>query len=317
MSLIETIVTVLSCVALLLFSIHKFSNHIQKIAGDRLKNIMQVLTSNPLRGTLVGTFVTGIMNSSTATTVLVVGLVNAGFLSFTNSLGVIFGANIGSTVTSQLIALKLTSLGPYIVITGFVMTFFENRFQKYSKPIFYFGLILLSLHLVSTFIAPFANDPAVIIAFSKISNLGIAILAGAFFTAFVVQSSGVTTGLAIILVAQNLLSFEQALGIVLGANIGTTLTTLLTSIRMNYEAKRAAMAHVLFNIIGVLAIIPFLGFYSAFIKIMGGSPAQQIANAHIIFNIISAVIFLIFLKPFANLINLIIKPSRSPQELDI
>lgn len=306
MALLFAFIGVLAAVSLFLFSIQKFSHQMQRIAGEKFKSFVSMATSTPLRGTIIGALVTSLVQSSTATTVMVVGLVNAGILSFYNSLGVIFGANIGTTLTTQLLALNITAIAPLVVVIGFFMFMFNMPGKKWGKPIFYFGLVFFSFTIVGMLIEPLREDPWVIALFQKTTNLAFGLLLGALFTA-VFQSSTVTTGLAIVLTANGFISFEQSVGIVLGANIGTTSTALLASLIMNTAARRVAVAHVLFNVLGVLLFLPFL---SPLIHIVQGfdiSVEQRVAMIHLIFNAIPAVVFLIFLKPFAFLVETIVR----------
>lgn len=291
------LIAILAAVAMFLFSIEKFSKNIQKVGGKRLKKLLARLTSNPVKGSLVGAFVTSIIQSSTATTVITVSLINAGVITFYNSLGIIIGANIGTTITTQLIAFKLTSFAPIFILIGFIIGIVPWKYKFLGKPVFYFGMLFFSLSLVSNYVGPISSDPQVIEIFSRISNLYYGILAGFIFTV-IVQSSSITTGLAVILVGTNLLTFNQSLGIILGSNIGTTITALIASIRMNRDSKRAAMAHTIFNVLAVLIMIPFAFVFGNYVQSLGGNIEQQVANAHLIFNLGAAVLFLILIKPF-------------------
>lgn len=303
------IVAILAAVAMFLFSIEKFSKQIKQIGDKKLKKTLTKLTSTPLRGTVVGAIVASTIHSSTATTVITVSLIDAGLLSFYNSLGIIVGANIGTTITTQLVALKLTAFAPAFILIGFIIRFIPWKYKFLGKPIFYFGMVFFSLLLVATYVEPISTDPSVVVLFSKISNLYYGILAGFIFTA-IVQSSGITTSLAVILVGTNLLTFNQSLGIIFGANIGTTITAIVASIRLNREARRAAIAHTLFNVLAVLMILPFAFAFGNFIQGLGGSLERQVANAHLIFNLGAAVIFLAFVKPFNWFIMKIYPPRK-------
>lgn len=306
MALLFAFIGVLAAVCLFLFSIQKFSNQMQRIAGEKFKRFVSMATSTPVRGTIIGALITSLIQSSTATTVMVVGLVNAGILSFYNSLGVIFGANIGTTLTTQLLALNITAIAPLIVVIGFFMFMFNMPGKKWGKPIFYFGLVFFSFTIVGMLIEPLRDNPWVIGLFQKTTNLFFGLLLGALFTT-VFQSSTVTTGLAIVLTANGFISFEQSVGIVLGANIGTTSTALIASIIMNTAARRAAVAHVLFNVLGVVIFLPFLSPLIGIVQGFEMSPEQRVAMIHLIFNVLPALVFLIFLKPFSVLVENIVK----------
>ncbi|MFH1685561.1 MAG: Na/Pi cotransporter family protein [Candidatus Micrarchaeota archaeon] len=291
---------------LFLYGIEHFSQEIQKIAGEQFRVILTKLTSNPVNGALLGAIVTAVVQSSTATTVISVGLVDAGIITFTQSLGVIIGANIGTTLTAQLVALKLTSISPFFIFLGFVLSIFGRKYKFLGKPIFYFGLVFFSLHLISQAIDPVKTDPSILTLFSQFSNIYVAIAAGFLFTVLV-QSSSVTTGLVVLLVGGGLISLDQGIPLVMGANIGTTLTSFLAALKMGLHAKRAAFAHFLFNFGGVIIFLPFIFAFSGFIESLGGPAAQQMANAHLIFNLIIAIIFLILIDPFSSLVKRLIQ----------
>lgn len=306
MQIIQVLSTVIAAVFLFLFAITKFSRQLQAKAGHKFKSIIHSLTSTPSRGIVAGGIVTSIIQSSTATTVMLVGLVDAGLVSFSSSLGVIFGANVGTTITSQLIALNLAFIAPYIVILGFVLDHVKGHLHKWGKPIFYFGLIFFSLAVVTELVTPLRGNPAIIGVFSSLTSLPAAILAGILLTV-IFQSSTITAGLALVLVAQGLLSFDQAVGIVLGANIGTSSTALIAAIPLQINAKRVALAHFLFNLLGVLIILPFLEIFKTIVGSFDVSLSQQVANMHVLFNVFVAIVFLIFVKPFEKLVVMIIK----------
>lgn len=309
MTATASIIGIITSLCVFVFALQKFSRQMQYAAGDKMREILHSLTSTPLRGTMIGTLATALFQSSTATTVITVGLVDAGLISFTSSLGVIFGANIGSTVTTQLIALNLASLAPIILISGFILERIKVGWQKYGRALFYFGLVFFSLAVMVLFIEPLKDNPILLSTLGSISNVGQAILIGLLVTA-VIQSSGVVSGLAVILVSQGLLTFEQAVGIILGANIGTTVTALIASIPLHTNARRAAVAHLLFNVLGVVIILPFLGPVIDFIQYIDGATAQEVANFHVLFNVVSALLFLIFIRPFARFIEILVKDKK-------
>ncbi len=296
----------IAVVLLFLFSIGKFSRQVQIVSGDKLKSILADVTATPLKGTVIGAILTSIIQSSTATTVMLVGLVNAGLVSFYNSLGIVFGANIGTTITSQLLAFNFEALAPLFVVAGFIIDKIENRWKRYGKSLFYFGLVFLCFALIEIIAAPFQSNQTILNILEQIDGLTYAILAGAVLST-VFQSSTVTTGIVITLAVQGLLSLEQSFGIVLGANIGTTSTALIASLVMDRAAKQTAVAHFLFNVIGVVIIIPLFVPFLGFVGNLSDGIASRIANAHLIFNLASAAIFLVFIKSFSSLVRLIVK----------
>lgn len=298
MTIISAFATVLALVFIMLNAVSKFSKHIELVAGDTFKDMIRSLTSNPFRGTIVGTVFTALIQSSAATMMMVVSLVDGGVMTFYSSLGVMFGANIGTTLTSQLVALNVTSLAPYVVIVGFLMYAYDWKYKRYGKPVLYFGIVFLSLALISDVVLNLQTNQSFLALFESLSSVYSAILFGAL-AAIVFQSSTITSAIVVILAGQGLLLAPIGIGIMLGANIGSASTSFIASLFMNHGAKKAATAHVLYNIIGVICVIPFFGYFVSLIDLFGGSAPQQVANAHVIFNILSALLFLLFIKPFA------------------
>ncbi len=300
--LINTFFTIIASVFIFLFAIQKFSRQIHSLTSERMKKIIEFSTLTPIRGVFVGSILTAIIQSSTATTIMIIGFVDAGLISFYNSLGMIIGTNIGTTITSQLIAFKLLYMAPYILIAGFLLEKTDSRYQKYGRAIFYFGLILQSLLFITMITEPIQRDPFVIEIFSKITNIFVAILAGIVATT-ILQASAVVSGIVIILVSQGFFNFEQAFGIIMGANIGTTSTALIASSILNVSAKKTAIAHFLFNLIGVMIFLPFVKPFSSLIQILNISADKEVAMAHLLFNLLNAIIFVIFIEYFYRLVN--------------
>lgn len=296
MSLWEIVFGALAGLVLFLYGIEHFSFEIQTVAGDRFRTWIGRLTQSPLRGAVLGAVTTMIVQSSSATTVIAVGLVNSGIISFAASLGVVFGANVGTTVTAQLVALKLTSFAPVFVVLGFAVSLVGGKYRFLGRPIFYFGLVFLALALVSDAIEPLRNDPRAPALIARFASVPLALTAGFVFTA-IVQSSSVTTGLVVLLADAGVVSIEQAIPILLGANLGTTTTSLLAASRMSLHARRAAVGHLMFNAGGVLMFLPVVGPFADLVTELGGGSAQQVANAHLIFNGLAAISFLLAVRP--------------------
>lgn len=286
---------------LFLYGIDNFSKEIERIAGEKFRTLLTKVTKTRVGGAFLGALVTATIQSSTATTVIVVGLVGAGVIPFIQSISIIIGANVGTTITGQLVALKLTAFAPFFILLGFLLSIFGRKYKFLGKPLFYFGLVFFGLTLISQAIEPIKDDPSIVEIFSQLSNIFLAILAGFLFTV-VMQSSSVTTGIVVLLVGGGLLTLEQGIPLIMGANIGTTSTSLFAAWNMDLFARRAAMAHFLFNVGGVIIFLPLLPLFSDVVVNFGGSAAQQMANAHTLFNVIIAVIFLIVLRPFTNLV---------------
>ncbi len=300
-SLIYILFSIIAVIFVFLFAIEKFSRQLEKLAGNRFKSIIQSITSTPLRGTLIGTVITAILQSSTATTVIAISLVQGGLMTFRQSLGVIFGANIGTTITTQLIAFQLLEIAPFILVLGFLLMKIKTGLSHFGKPIFYFGLMFSSLFIISVLVEPLKNDPWIIHLLASNTNIYVGLLIGLLITVFL-QSSALISGIMVILAGAGLVGFEQAFAILLGTNIGTTSTALIASAVMNKEAKRAAMAHFVFNVLGVVLVLPFLKPISQFIISLSNSSAMQVSLAHILFNIASAILGLVFIKWFEKLV---------------
>ena len=295
---------------------------LQKVAGSRMRAILGTLTTNRFMGVLLGTIVTALVQSSSATTVMVVGFVSAGLMNFVQSLGVIMGANIGTTVTVQLIAFKITDYALLMIGTGFVMTIVTRRklYTYIGEIVLGFGLIFYGMAVMSTAMSPLRSMP---VFSDTLLSLGdrplLGIVAAAVFTGLV-QSSGATIGLAVVLASEGLIDLNAAMPIVFGANIGTTVTTLLAMVGASTDGKRAGVAHLLFNIIGVIVFYPLLTWYVPMIEnvttSMGSlSVPRQVANGHMIFNIVIAFAFLPFLSMLAWVVKRIVPDEPEVEDV--
>lgn len=294
--------------SLFLYGILQMSSGLEKAVGPRLRSIFEKLNSSPFRGLFIGTLVTAIVQSSSAVTVLTVTFVNAGLLTLEGALGIIFGANIGTTITAQLVAFKLTSVAPYFLFIGFLALFFGRRkyVRNVGEAILGFGMIFMGLSLMESSLqtlrswTPFHNA---MITMGKYPILGI--LTGAGITG-IIQSSSVTTSIVVALAAKGAIDLSSAVPIILGANIGTCVTALIASIGTNISAKRTALAHLFFNVIGVVLIFPFLNLFEKVVSITSSDVARQVANAHTLFNVIWAFIWIFFTKQYAGIIRKIL-----------
>lgn len=226
----EILFAVVPGLILFFYGIENFSREILAVAKGSFAAILGRVTERPILAALLGAAVTALVQSSAATTIITVNLVNSGTLSFIQSLGIIIGSNVGTTATAQLVAFKMTAFGQVLIPVGFLVGIFGRRYKFLGKPLFYFGLVFFSLNLISTALTPFQNDPELIGLVTEYSALPLAILIGFLVTA-TVQSSAITTGLAVILAQQGLLTLPQAIPLLLGANIGSTTTTLIASAR--------------------------------------------------------------------------------------
>ncbi len=294
--------------ALFLYGIGLMGTGLQKIAGERMKRILAMLTTSPWTGALIGTGITAIIQSSSATTVMVIGFVNAGLMTLTQAIGVIFGANIGTTVTAQLMAFKITKLALPILAVGFAIQFlFKKDIYKYfGHFLLGFGILFLGLNMMTQVTEPLVRNEGVRQAFVHYSeNPVLGLLTGMIVTC-IVQSSSATVGLVLVLASSGLISLHGAIPLILGDNIGTTVTALIASLGVGRSAKRAAVAHLMFNVIGSIIVMVLLRFYLRLVLYTSSDVARQVANAHTLFNVINTLLFLPFAGLYAKLIKLII-----------
>ncbi len=282
--------------ALLLYGIQLTGEGLQRAAGGRLRHLLTGLAKNRLTAVASGAAVTAIIQSSSATTVMLIGFVSAGLMGFRQTLGVILGADIGTTFTVQLIAFRITDYALLLVGIGFMIVFVARRraVKDIGQALLGFGLIFLGLKLILDGVAPLkANPLASQLLASVADSPAVALLAAAVFSALV-HSSAATIGLALALAAEGLLRLDGAVAIVLGANIGTCATALAASVGTSAEAKRVAVAHIAFKLLGAALVFPFIGPFTAVIATTAGDPARQIANAHTLFNFGISLVFLPF-----------------------
>jgi len=296
--------TVAGGLGLFLYGMQLMGDGLQKAAGDRLRRLLEILTGVPIIGVFVGTLVTVIIQSSSATTVMVVGFVNAGLMNLTQAMSIILGAKIGTTITAQMVSLKLTDLALPAIAIGFALTLLgSSRLQKQiGQVIIGFGILFLGMKIMSDGLVPLRSNPLFtryMTEFGAKPLLGL--LTGAAITA-IIQSSSAFTGIVISLALQDLIGLSAAIPLVLGSNIGTCITAILASIGTNLTARRAALSHVLVSVVGVTVMLPFIGHYTNFIAGTADTLAKQAANAHTLFNIINVMLVLPFLKPFARLV---------------
>jgi len=250
------IMTLLGGLSLFLYGMGKMSDGMKKAAGNRMRKILSALTNNRVIGLTVGAFVTMIIQSSSATTVMLVSFVQAELMTFVQSLGVILGADIGTTVTAQLIAFKLTDYALLMIAVGFGLTMFaKNESQKHiGEAILGFGILFFGMKLMSDAMRPLRSYQPFIDVLRGLENPIFGLLAGTIFTALI-QSSSAFAGIIIVLAQQGVLTLEAGIPLIFGANIGTCITAGLASIGTTRNAKRVALAHVIFKIAGVLLFV--------------------------------------------------------------
>ncbi len=286
---------------LFLYGMNIMGTGLQKTAGNRLKKVVEVLTRNRLMAVLVGALVTMVIQSSSATTVMVVGFVNAGIMDLTQAVGVIMGANIGTTVTAQLIAFNLTDYAPLAVVVGMLLMFMSSskKGKDLSDVFIGFGILFIGMDMMSNGLGPLAESKVFTDIITKLNNPLLAALVGLGLTT-VLQSSSASIGLLQALASQGLINMNIAFPILFGENIGTTTTALISSIGANITAKRAAVIHFLFNLVGTILFMTVLRspIQRLVVYASPDNISRQIANAHTLFNLLNVVIQF----PFANLL---------------
>jgi phosphate:Na+ symporter len=324
---------------LFLFGMKIMSEGLQKVAGNRMRKILGIVSNNRFVGCGVGALVTSVIQSSSATTVMLVSFVDAGLMSFIQATGVVLGANIGTTVTAQLIAFNITAYALPAIAAGVLLKFFVGR-QKWiyvGDVLLGFGLIFFGLATMKAGFAPLKDHPSFVALFTRfnaddIVSIFLCILVGTVMT-MILQSSSATIGVTMALASQGLLNFEASVALILGDNIGTTITAQLASIGASINARRTARAHAIFNVVGVVYIVLFFPFFLKLVIWMTsslmdiGSPdllvggerpniGRYIANAHTAFNLVNALFFLIFLDYLVRVTSWLVPEKKGERDLD-
>ena len=299
-SLFLIITGLLGGLGMFLYGMEMMSDGMKMTAGDSMRSILEKLTSNRYIAVFIGAFVTMVIQSSSATTVMLVSFVNSGLLGFTQALGVVLGSNIGSTVTAQIVAFKITDYALLLIAAGSIMSLFAKKdtVKHLGFVILGFGLLFYGMKVMSDTMKPLRSDPTFNSILTSFENPFLGILAGAIFTALV-QSSSATTGIVITLASGGSITLEAGIPLILGANIGTCITALLAGLNASRDAKRVAIGHVTFNVIGVLLFCFWIPTFADFVSQTSDNIPRQIANAHTIFNIVATVIFIPF-TPFIS-----------------
>ncbi len=278
-----------------LYGMEMMSDGMKMTAGNSMRMILEKLTSNKFLSVFVGAFVTMVIQSSSATTVMLVSFVNSGLLNFSQALGVILGSNIGSTVTAQIVAFKVTDYALILIAAGSLMSLFSKKetVKNLGYVILGFGLLFYGMKVMSDTMKPLRSDPTFNSILTSFENPFLGILAGAIFTALV-QSSSATTGIVITLASGGSITLEAGIPLIFGANIGTCVTALLAGLNASRDAKRVAIGHVTFNVIGVLLFCFWIPTFSEMVAQTSSNIPRQIANAHTFFNIFASIIFIPF-----------------------
>ena len=296
-----------------LYGMEMMSDGMKIAAGNRMRSVLEKLTSNRFLAVGVGAFVTMVIQSSSATTVMLVSFVNSGLLSFVQGLGVILGSNIGSTVTAQIVAFKVTDYALALIAVGAIMALFSKKdaTKNIGFVILGFGLLFYGMKVMSDTMKPLRSNPTFNSILTSFENPFMGILAGAAFTALI-QSSSATTGIVITLASGGSITLEAGIPLIFGANVGTCVTALLAGLNASREAKRVAIAHVTFNLLGVGLFCFWIPTFAEFISQTSDNIPRQIANAHTIFNILATVVFI----PFTPLVAKLILQYFPDEEID-
>ena len=326
---VNVVFVLIGGLALFLFGMNSMSDALQKAAGEKMKKILGFLTRNPIMGALAGALVTAVLQSSSATTVMVIGFVSAGLMSLPQAISVIFGANIGTTMTAQLMAFKISNYIYPIIFIGFMLNFVgkKEKVKNIGMVIFSFGLLFEGIEIMGEVMKPLAGSPVFVDLMGKVSSVPVlGVVLGAVMT-LVVQSSSATIAVLQNFASQagpdgvsSVIGLTGAIPILLGDNIGTTITALLASIGQSKNAKRTAIAHSIFNISGscvFIFLIPWFAKFVQFISPKGNEVdviSRQIANAHTTFNIVCTLVWLPLIPLMVKIVTTIIRGDDKVQK---
>ena len=318
---ITDILSLLGGLALFLFGMQTMSNGLEAAAGNKMKSILEKLTSNRIMGVFVGAVITAVIQSSSATTVMVVGFVNSGLMTLNQAVWIIMGANIGTTITGQLIALDIGAIAPLFAIIGVGAIMFSKseKVHHISGIIAGLGILFICMDMMGAAMEPLQESEAFLNLMTQFSNPLLGILVGAVFTA-VIQSSSASVGILQALAATGMIPLESAVYVLFGQNIGTCITAVLASIGTKVNARRTTVIHLMFNIIGttIFTIICMTTPYVHLVEsITPGDPVAQIANAHTIFNIVTTLILLPFGNYMARAAERILPDSKKEDDEDL
>ncbi len=327
----EIIFGLLGGLAIFIYGMNLMSECLQKAAGEKMKRILELLTKNRIMGVLAGALVTAVLQSSSATTVMAIGFVSAGLMSLPQAISIIFGANIGTTITAQIIAFKISDYIYVFIFAGFIVSFIckKEQVKNIGRTIFAFGLLFLGIETMGDVMKPLASSPIFTNMIAQVAERPIlGVFVGTLMT-LVVQSSSATIAVLQNFASQagadgvtSILGLAGAIPILLGDNIGTTITALLASVGQSRDAKRTAVAHSIFNISGAFIFIWFVKPYAALIQSISPSGAEidvisrQIANAHTIFNITMTLIWIGLLGFMVKVVTRII-PDGAENQTDL
>lgn len=327
---LEIIFGLLGGLAIFIFGMNMMSECLQKAAGEKMKSILALLTKNPVLGVLAGALTTAVLQSSSATTVMAIGFVSAGLMTLPQAISIILGANIGTTMTAQIIAFHISDYISVIIFAGFMVSFVtkSEKVKNIGQTVFAFGLLFLGIETMGEVMEPLASSPVFTDMIGKVADIPVLGVAVGTLMTLVVQSSSATIAVLQNFAAQagpdgvtSVIGLTGAIPILLGDNIGTTITALLASIGQTKDAKRTAAAHCIFNISGCLLFIWFVGPFAGFIQFISTKGpeveviSRQIANAHTTFNIVMTVIWVPLLPVMVKIVMRLI-PGRKAEAQD-
>ncbi|PIF02247.1 MAG: NAD+ kinase [Draconibacterium sp.] len=310
------IVLILGGLAIFLHGMTVMTDGLKSAAGSRMKSFLTVMTRNRWTSLTAGTVITAIIQSSSVTTVLAVGFVSAGLLSFQSTLGLILGANLGTTITAQIIAFKVTKAAWVMIASGYLFSviFARKSYKDIGTIVLGLGLVFLGMNVMSEATEPLKTYQPFIDAMKGLDNPIWGILIGMVFTA-AIQSSSATTGIVIILASQGLITVEAGIAIIFGANIGTCVTAVLSATGKPRDAMRVAFSHVFIKVVGVVIWYAFIGELAEIVEWLSvGDKARQIANAHMLFNVANTFIFIWLVKPISKLVLWILPEKKSTKQ---
>ena len=318
---ITDVLSLFGGLALFLYGMQMMSNGLEAAAGNKMKSILEKLTSNRIKGVLVGAGITAVIQSSSATTVMVVGFVNSGLMTLQQAVWIIMGANIGTTITGQLIALDIGAIAPLFAILGVGAIMFSKneKVHHISSIIAGLGILFMGMDMMGAAMEPLQESEAFINLMTQFSNPLLGILVGAVFTA-IIQSSSASVGILQALAATGMIPLSSAVYVLFGQNIGTCITAVLASIGTKVNARRTTIIHLMFNIIGtaLFTVICMVTPYVSLIEsITPGDPVAQIANAHTIFNIVTTLILLPFGTYMARAAEKILPDSKKEDDEEL
>lgn len=324
MNITSILLSLAGGLGLFLYGMELMGEGLQRVAGAKLRSVLEFFTKNTLMGVLVGTVFTAIIQSSSATTVMVVSFVNAGLMNLAQSFGIILGANIGTTMTAQIVSLDISAIAPVFLLLGVVLHMAGGKpiVKHLGSVAFGFGALFLGMEMMSGAMTDVRDSEQVLNLMSSLNQPFMAIMVGVIITA-IMQSSSVTVAIVLLLTQQGLLQLDISFYAVLGCNIGTCASALLASIACTKDARRAAMIHLLFNVIGMILNVIVLTFamepiYNFILKISGGNVGRAVANAQSLFRIAQVIVLLPFGKQIIRLTYVFIRgedAKAAPQEL--